>query len=225
MKFPVKKIVFWVLAVSGAFLLLAAGINFYVIISTSQYIFSDIKDVPARTCVIVPGAKVYGKNTVSFVFRDRIEAGVNLYKNGQCAKVLVSGDHGKPFYDEVNAAKNYIDVMHGLDKDDVFMDHAGFSTYDTMSRAVKVFCVRDAVVTSQNFHINRCVYIARAKGIDAVGYVSPEINRFSGKVKFSWQVREFFARIKTFFLVAFDASPRFLGEEIPVTGSGKATWD
>ncbi len=225
MKFPVRKIFFWVLAVSGAFLLLAAGINFYVIFSTSQYIFSDIKDVPAKTCVVVPGAKVYGTETVSFVFRDRIEAGVTLYEKGICKKILISGDRGKPFYDEVNAANKYIRTMHNLSADDVFMDHAGFSTYDTMVRAKKVFCAEDAVVTSQQFHINRCVYIARAKGIDAVGYVSPEINPFRKRVKASWQVREFFARIKTFFLVMFDADARFLGEEIPVTGSGRATWD
>ncbi|WP_191018144.1 SanA/YdcF family protein [Treponema zioleckii] len=222
----VVKRAFWVvLSIFGLIFLMVLAINVYMIQSTKKYIFNDISKVPERYTVIVPGAMVYKNNVVSHVFRDRIEAGVGLLQTGNVSKILISGDHGRKDYDEVNAAKSYIKTMHNLDLEKIFLDHAGFNTYSTMYRARDVFCVQDAVITTQKFHIYRSVYIARALGIDAVGYISPEITRFRKSLRLNWELRESLARVKAFFSVCLHAKPKYLGNQIPITGSGALTWD
>lgn len=115
--------------------------------------------------------------------------------------------------------------MHHIDDQDIFLDHAGFSTYESMYRARDVFLMNDVIVVSQEFHLPRAIYIARKLGLNAVGYVAPEISPFSKKTHISWNIREFLARVKSFFLVAFNAKPTYLGEAIPISGDGRASWD
>ena len=119
--------------------------------------------------MIVPGAKVY-KNTVSHVVRDRIEAAVNCLKNKKAERVLISGDHGRKGYDEVNRMRIFMQDVYGTDENLIFMDHAGFSTYETMYRAREIFCIEDAVVVTQAFHTARAVYIGRKLGLDVIAY-------------------------------------------------------
>ena len=121
--------------------------------------------------------------------------------------------------------KNYIKLMHHIDDQDIFLDHAGFSTYETMYRARDVFLMDDVIVVSQEFHLPRAIYIARKLGLNAVGYVASEISPFSKKTHISWNIRESLARVKSFFLVAFNAKPTYLGEAIPISGDGRASWD
>lgn len=200
-------------------------VNLYMVLGTKKYVFSSASAVPERYTAIVLGARVYQNGMVSHVFRDRIDGGVSLLTAGTVQKVLVSGDHGKKSYDEVNAALHYISLMYALDENLIFLDHAGFSTYETMYRARDVFCVHDAVIVTQRFHAYRAVYIARHLGLDVVAYVPPAKNAFSLRTRCSWQVRESFARVKAFLSVAFRAKPRFLGERIPITGDATPTRD
>lgn len=199
-------------------------INIYVIDTSNKYIYTELKEVPQKYTVLVPGASVYNNKYVSWVLRDRIEAGMSLLENNVVQKFIVSGDHGQVEYDEVNTARKYILQSHTVDESKIFLDHAGFSTYDSMYRARYVFCIKDCCITSQYFHINRCVYIARSLGLDAVGYVSPEINTFRRKLKLRWEIREYFARVKAFFSVKFHKKPKYLGPQIPITGDGHETW-
>ena len=219
------KKLFKILFILGLiFFLFSLSINLYIIGFSKKYIFTDIKDVPEKYAVIVPGAAVVNNRSVSHVLRDRIEAGMNLLDKGTVIKFMISGDHGKTDYDEVNTARKYILQMHTVEEDKIFMDHAGFSTYETMYRARDVFCVTDCCIVTQKFHIYRAVYIARKLGLDAVGYISPEITTFRKKTILSWNVREYFARIKAFFDVLFNVKPTYLGDQIPITGDGHETW-
>lgn len=197
-----------------------------MVCSTRPFIYNDIADVPQKTAVIIPGAKVYQGGYISTAFKDRILSGVNLFEAQKAQKVLISGDHGRKTYDEVNTSrefilKNYPEIKH----EDIFMDHAGFSTYETMYRASAVFCVEDAVISTQAFHLARSVYIARKLGIDAVGYAAEETVGFRKKIRITWACREYLARVKAFFAVAFHIKPTYLGEEIPITGDGTKSWD
>ncbi|MBP3710369.1 MAG: YdcF family protein [Treponema sp.] len=210
---------------SLALFLFVAGINCYMIASTRNYIYANSALVPKRYAAIVLGAKAYANNAVSFVFRDRIAGGMSLLESGTVQKLLISGDHGQKSYDEVNAALSYINTMYHVDDSCIFLDHAGFSTYDTMYRARDVFCVREAAVVTQRFHLYRALYIARKLGIDAVGYSAPEQNRFRREIKIQWELREILARVKAFFAVSFCAKPKYLGEQLPITGDGRMTRD
>ena len=80
----------------------------------------------------------------------------------------MSGDHGRVSYDEVNTMKDYA-INDGIPSDDIFMDHAGFSTYDSMYRAKEIFGVKKIVIVSQKYHLTRALYIAKKLGIEAYG--------------------------------------------------------
>lgn len=200
------------------------GINLYVLACAKPYIYSQLSDLPQRSVVIIPGAKVY-QNNVSHVVRDRLDAAANCLKAGKAQKALISGDHGRRGYDEVNQMRLYAQRVYGLEKEILFLDHAGFSTYESMYRARDVFCVKDALVVTQKFHAARCVYIARKLGLDVEAYVAPELAPFSPWLHLNWEVREALARVKNFFLVAFNAKPTYLGERIPISGGAEKTWD
>jgi len=173
--------------------------------------------------VLVLGSQTRGKR-LSPVLQDRVIGGIRLMENQKGKKLLLSGDHGQIYYDEVNAMRLYVlanapDIQH----EDIFMDHAGFTTWDSMYRARDVFEVRDLLIVTQEFHISRAVCIARSLGLDAVGYAVNE-DRFSGPSLRNWRFREYFARVKAFFSIVFKPKPRYLGEKIPITGDGRATW-
>ena len=157
--------------------------------------------------------------------RDRVEGGINLIKNGTGKKILLSGDHGQIRYDEVNAMRLYVlSNAPEIAEEDIFMDHAGFSTWDSMYRARDVFEVTDLIIVTQKFHITRAVCMARSLGLNAVGYAADQ-SHFPKQSRQYWEIREYFARVKAFFSIIFKPKPRYLGEKIPIAGDGRLTWD
>ena len=197
-------------------------INIHIVASTREYIYDNLDSVPERYTAIVLGAGVRNSHP-SPIFQERIKTGTTLLQSGKAHKMLITGDHGRKKYDEVNTAFNYIVQYYKSNLDDIFLDHAGFSTYESMYRARDVFQVKDAIIITQNFHIHRSVYIARQLGIDAVGCRTINIYQYSKTSLIKWNIRELLARVKTFLLIKTNAQPTYLGEPIPITGSGKAT--
>jgi SanA protein len=112
-------------------------------------------------------------------------------------------------------------VERGVPSEDVFTDHAGFDTYDSMYRARDVFLVKNAIVVTQGYHLSRAVYTARALGLDAVG-VSADLRPYLHPLRN--QAREILARLNAVIqLHITHPGPKYLGPEIPITGSGEAT--
>lgn len=199
------------------------GINLWVTGSVSSGILTEqeaslLQDVD---CIVVLGCQVRDDGTPSHMLEDRLKRGVALYESGAAPKLLMSGDHGTAQYDEVDAMKRYA-VDAGISSADVFMDHAGFSTYETMSRAVNVFEADKIIIVTQQYHLYRALYIARALGIEAYG-VPADYRQYSGQ--FVRDVREVLARIKDFGLAIFKPDPTYLGEAIPISGNGELTHD
>ena len=221
-----RQKIFFIIAASIFLIgiLFVAGINLYIINYVKPYIYSNITSLPESYTVIIPGAKVYANN-ISDVVRDRIEAGVDCVNHSKAQRILISGDHGRTDYDEVNQMRLYMQRIYNVHPDIIFMDHAGFSTYETMYRARDIFCVNDAVVVTQKFHLARSVYIGRKLGLDIVGYEAPELTGYSKQTHTNWNTREALARIKAFFMVLLNSKPAYLGEQIPITGNAKDSWD
>ncbi len=119
----------------------------------------DAKDINAD-CIIVLGAGVKPSGKPSWMLEDRIIVGEQLYNVNAAPKLLMSGDHGRENYDEVNTMKNYA-INDGIPSEDIFMDHAGFETYDSMYRAKKIFGAKKVVIVSQKYHLYRSLYIAK----------------------------------------------------------------
>lgn len=172
-------------------------------------------------CILILGAKVFPDGSVSAMLADRLDCGIELYFAGVSDKILVSGDHGTEGYDEVNAMKEYC-ISRGVPSEDVFMDHAGFSTYESIVRTEKVFMCKSVMIVSQRYHLFRALYIASSTGLYAYG-ASADAAAYAGREK--REIRECAARIKDIISVVFKVSPKYLGDPVPISGNGDITND
>lgn len=170
-------------------------------------------------CILVLGAGVRKDGNPSDMLRDRIDTGMTLYLAGAAPKLLMSGDHGREGYDEVNVMRDRA-LAAGAESADVFMDHAGFSTYDSLYRARDVFEVKRVIIVTQSYHLPRALYIARSLGLEAVG-VSADLYTYFGQT--GRDIREAAARAKDMLYCWFKPTPTYLGEAIPISGNGEAT--
>ena len=171
-------------------------------------------------CILVLGAKVVGEMP-SHMLEDRCRRGVELYMAKAAPVLLMSGDHGQWEYDEVTVMKRYA-VAGGVPSSDVFMDHAGFSTYDSMYRARDVFQAKRVLIVTQRYHLFRALYIARQLGLDAWG-VASDYRPYVTQAKNS--AREIAARVKDFLMCILQPKPKYLGEPIPLILDGNVTND
>ena len=155
------------------------------------------------------------------MLEDRLQEGIKLYQNNVSDKIIMSGDHGKKEYDEVNIMKNYV-VERGIPSENIFMDHAGFSTYESIYRAKEIFQAKKIVIVTQKYHLYRALYIANRLGIEAYG-VGSDPRQYVGAT--NREIREILARNKDFFKCIFKPKPTYLGDTIPVNGNGDVTND
>jgi vancomycin permeability regulator SanA len=174
-------------------------------------IYDSMSDVPESPVAIVLGAGVNPDGTLSPMLADRVQAGVDLYFAGTVSRLLMSGDNSTEHYDEVTAMRRYA-IAKGVPPELVNLDYAGFRTYDTCVRAVKVFGIRRAVMVSQRYHLARAVYTARSVGIDAAGYVAGR-NHYAGQE--IYDVREAASLVVAWYeLNVLHPDPRYLGDPI-----------
>ena len=217
-----KKVVKYSLIVVGSIFALIFLLNFYVVLSINNRIISkgNYDKIGDVDCIIVLGGGIR-KDKPSPLLQDRLDKAIELYKEGLAPKILMSGDHGSKDHDEVNVMKNYA-IENGVPSEDIFMDHAGFSTYDTMYRARNIFGVNKAIVVTQKYHIFRSVYIAYKLGIDAYGVPAEDI-------KHQWAIyrefREVLARDKDLVKCIFKPRSTVLGNKIDIKGNGDVTND
>jgi SanA protein len=196
-------------------------LSFHVENSMKKYITTP-ENAPHAHTAIVLGAYVDPDGALSGMLEDRVLTAVELYNAGKVKKLLMTGDHGEVSYDEVNNMRLYAEKK-GVPPEDVFMDHAGFKTYESMYRADKVFHVKSALVVTQRFHLSRAVFLARARGIDARGVIADKARYW--RVEYN-EMREIPARAKDFIQIYVTRPlPTFLGPVISIEGDGRATHD
>ena len=204
--------------------LCAAGLLNNIVVSTtrdrilSPQEAAQLSDVD---CILVLGCLVKNNGVPSDMLSDRLRRGVELHELGASENLLMSGDHGREDYDEVSAMKAYA-LDAGVASSDVFMDHAGFSTYESMYRARDVFCAKKVIIVTQEYHLYRALYVARMLGLEAYG-VSADYRGYTNQ----WirDLREVLARVKDMGTAIFQPEPAYLGETVPVWGDGDLTND
>ena len=216
----IKKIIIIVSIIILVLLIIVFGINFYIKTSTSKNIYKVEKFDDNYDAILVLGCGVTN-GKVSPMLKDRLDSAIKLYKNGSAKKLLMSGDHGRNNYDEVNTMKKYA-IDEGVPSSDIFMDHAGFSTYDSIYRAKYIFKINKMIIVTQKYHLYRSLYIAKSLHIDAIGVKAVE-NKYRGDTY--RELREILARDKDFFKAIVKPKPTFLGEVIPISGDGDITND
>lgn len=189
------------------------SVNYYIKSTTEPLIYHSLNKLPKNDVGIVFGAGIMGDQPSKYL-KDRLDAGILLYKTKRINKILLSGDNGRDEYDELTVMKNYC-YKHGVDTTKIFVDYAGFDTYSTMYRAKHIFKVENATLLSQEYHLNRAIYLGNKLGIKAIGF-SANNGGYHGYnyVRF----RECLSITKSFFDVLRDRKPRFLGGSIPIDG-------
>lgn len=218
-----KRMIIVVLCLAVVGIIIVLGINGHVKKSTSDQILSP-EDAAALTdvdCILVLGCYVHDSGRPSDMLADRLRRGIELYQSGAAPKLLMSGDHGREDYNEVKAMK--LEAMEaGIPSEDIFMDHAGFSTYESIFRARDVFGADKIIIVTQEYHLYRALYVANALGVEAYG-VASDYHAYVGQAY--RELREILARNKDFATGILKPDPTYLGEVIPVSGDGNLTND
>lgn len=223
MKKLIKTAIRLILIVAACAVVFFYGVNTYMVDLTSVNVYSA-ENVPGSDeydCILILGCGVKKDGTPSDMLADRLDEGIKLYEKGVAGKLLMSGDHGRKDYDEVNVMKKYAESK-GVPPEDIFMDHAGFSTYESIYRAKAIFEAENIVVVTQKYHIYRALYIANSFGINAVG-VNADPRSYRGH-QYN-ELREMAARAKDFVICRIKPEPTYLGDVIPVGGDGNRTND
>lgn len=197
-------------------------LNLMVINASENKIFtlSEAQDQEVD-CILILGAGVNTQGFPSPILRDRLNKGVELYRSNISDRLLMSGDHGNADYDEVNVMKKFA-IDQGIESSNIFMDHAGFSTYESMIRARDVFMIKKVLIVSQKEHLYRAIYIAEALGIQAIGVAAEDISYSGDSMR---DIRETLARVKDVFTSLFKPKPTYLGDPISIQGDGDITND
>lgn len=205
-----KKWVIWL----GLILL---GFILYSNIRIDKYakgrLYNTVSAVPHYHTALVFGTSPIRRNGgPNQYFLARIDAAANLYEAGKVDRILVSGDNRKKEYNEPEEMKKAL-VNKGIPEAVIFLDYAGFRTFDSVVRAKEVFGQSEFIVVSQKFHNERAVFIAGKKGIQAVGFNAADVRASFG---FLTHVREWGARCKVFLDLLLGKKPHFLGDPVDI---------
>lgn len=203
----------------SAIFLLCLSLNLYIMGSTKSRIQENVS-LENIDAILVLGAGIWGKNP-SPMLEDRLKYAVALYEKNNNIKIIMSGDHRRDDYNEVQVMKNYA-INQGVPSSSIFMDHAGFSSYESLYRAKEIFGVKKIIVVTQKYHLYRALYIAKKLGLEAYGIASNP-RSYAGQTK--REIRESLARVKDFFKCIGKPEPTYLGDPIPMSASGDITND
>jgi SanA protein len=204
------------LLIMGFFIAIAASVLVYnIVVQTQHKCFVNCNDVPPAEVAIIFGAGIKPNNTPSQYLRDRLEAGLKLYKNFKVKKILLTGDNSRINYDELGVMKRYLKTA-GVDTADIYIDCAGFDTYSSVWRAKNIFGIKSAILVSQNYHLHRGLYLANAMGINAFGFAADTGNYTF--LKFN-KCRECAAITKSVFDNISNRKPKYYDGYIDINGS------
>lgn len=169
--------------------------------------------------IIVLGASVKADGEPSAILKDRLDTAIDLYKRGVAPRLIMSGDNSDSHYNEVMNMCNYA-VSQGVDRDDIFCDHAGVNTYDSMYRARYVFQANRLVVVTNEYHLYRSMFLCKSFGMDARGVASDK-GTYTDMAYY--EQREFMARVKDFYGALTNVEPSTYSDTVSLEGSGTVT--
>ncbi len=187
--------------------------NKLILKSAEGKTFSKVSETPyVKTGLLLGTSKLTKHGNINHYFQNRINATTELFKSGKIKYLIISGDNGKETYDEPTDMKQAL-IQNGIDSTRIFLDYAGFRTFDSMIRAKEIFGQDSLLIISQQFHNERALYIAEKYGISAYGYNAADVEKhYSTKTN----IREKFARVKVILDFIFGTKPKFLGKKITI---------
>ncbi len=209
MKRRLKYLFFLALFVAGFIL----ATYFQIEQSVSRWIYSDIDRIPpARVGLVLGTAKYTRDGRRNLYYIHRLRAAERLFRSGKVQYLLLSGDNSTKHYNEPATMRKDL-IRAGIPKERIFLDYAGFRTFDSMLRAKEIFGLDTLIVISQNFHVRRAVYIGRRYGMHPYGLAVQGAGRPSDIKMF---LRELLARIRVKIDILWGNRPKFLGKKIHI---------
>ena len=220
MKRKYKVLIFVIAGIALLIGIAAVSLSVYMVKATEKNIFTadTFKNDEKADCILILGAGVKDDKPKPML-RDRLLTGIEVYKSGAAEKIIMSGDRGRADYDEVNVMRAFA-LEQGVRAEDIFLDHAGFSTYDSVYRAKNIFGAENIIIVSQKYHLYRALYISEKLDVKAAG-VSANLNTYGGQLK--RDIREIIARDKDFFKCIVKPEAEIMGDKIPLDGDGSIT--
>lgn len=220
MKRKYKVLIFVIAGIALLIGIAAVSLSVYMVKATEKNIFTadTFKNDEKADCILILGAGVKDDKPKPML-RDRLLTGIELYKSGAAEKIIMSGDRGRADYDEANVMRAFA-LEQGVRAEDIFLDHAGFSTYDSVYRAKNIFGAENIIIVSQKYHLYRALYISEKLDVKAAG-VSANLNTYGGQLK--RDIREIIARDKDFFKCIVKPEAEIMGDKIPLDGDGSIT--
>jgi len=208
----IAKIVKWLFVIGlTVSVVLIVFMNFRINQKTKNSVFDSVELIPENTVGLLLGtSKLLKAGTPNQYFFNRINAAVELFEAGKIKIIVISGDNSKKHYNEPQDMKEEL-VKRGIPENKIYLDYAGFRTFDSMYRMREIFGQKKFTVISQKFHNQRAIYIGNSLGLNSMGYNAKDVDAYNG---FKTKLREKFARVKVFIDLIFNKKPKFLGEKI-----------
>tara|TARA_R110000823_G_scaffold22143_2_gene66421 strand:+ start:57762 stop:58415 length:654 start_codon:yes stop_codon:yes gene_type:complete len=209
----IVKLYKWTLLLSPFVLFAVICLDTYVLLETQNQTFQSTEEIPHnRVGLLLGTSKFMANGDINLYYLYRIKAAEELFKAGKIDFILVSGDNGRIGYNEPLLFKKDL-ILLGIPEEKIVLDYAGFSTLDSVLRAQKIFGLNSFTVISQRFHNERAIFLAKQKGIAAIGFNAETV---SGKYSVKTELREYLARTKACLDILFDSQPKYLGEKIAI---------
>ena len=209
------KIIKWsVLIGLGLSIVVVVFANYIVERSGEFKIYDNRAEIPVNRVGLLLGTSKYLRSgNLNQYFEYRIAATVDLYKAGKIQKIVISGDNSRKDYNEPQDMKDEL-IKRGVGEGDIYLDYAGFRTYDSVYRMKEIFGQQSFTIISQKFHNQRAIYIANQLNLNAIGFNAKDVDAYNGM---KTQIREKFARVKVLIDILIEKKPRFLGDKVLIT--------
>ena len=212
-RWSVKRIILLMLLAGSVMFLLLFGIDAFVKNRSEKQLYSDTETIPETPVGLLLGtSKLLSSGQPNPYFVYRIDAAERLYKAGKIQRLVISGDNSRASYNE---PRDMLEALQerGIPAAHIYLDYAGFRTFDSVFRMRAIFGQSRFVIISQAFHNERALYIAERLGVQAIGFNAQDVNVYYG---FKTQLREKFARVKMMLDFVFRRQPKFLGEPVTI---------
>ncbi len=191
---------------------LICGLRIWVNARTAGRIYTNAGEVPPAPVALVLGAGLWRDGSPTPALYDRVATAVDLYQAGRVKKLLMSGDNRFVNYNEPAAMKK-LAIQLGAPAEDIVLDYAGRRTYDSCYRAKEIFGVRQVVVVTQRFHLDRALFLCDALGVESVGVIADR--RVYQTLRW-WELREVLATAGAWWDVNVRHPVPVLGEKLPI---------
>lgn len=208
-----KNFIKFILVCACVTLLLVGLARIAMIISAKERTF-DISSVPSAQVAIVPGAGITADDRPTLALRDRIDGAIALYRAGKVQKILMSGDNSSIYYNEPGVMTNYA-IQQGIPESDIVQDFAGRRTYDTCYRAKEIFGLETVIITTQQYHLPRMVFLCDQLGLNTYGIPVEQSDYLPNRYLF-WKMREVLATLAAYIDIYFLKPEPILGSPEPI---------